>query len=641
MGFWKKLFPHLSDVLLRKIIIWAAGAVLCSLTIISLVWNCYRLEQVTIEIASQNARSQFQKDLIYRRWASMHGGVYVPPSETTTPNPHLANIPDRDIITTSGKKLTLVNPAYMTRQVHELGSQDYGDRGHITSLKPIRPENAPDPWETETLQAFETGKQEMLAVSEINGAPFLRLMRPMITENSCLKCHAVQGYKVGEIRGGISVSVPMAPYLASAARFSLGIKAAHAFILILICSGLFWINRLLNSSTREKEILQNQLYQAQKMESIGRLAGGVAHDFNNMLNVILGYTEMAARRLPADHPQQRFLGEILKAAQRSADLTRQLLAFARKQPALPKILNLNHTIESMLSILKRLIGESITLSFEPEQPIDSIKIDPVQVDQILANLCVNARDAIGDRQGRITIKTSMAKLDEAFCDNHPGFSAGIYVSLSVSDDGCGISKEAIGNIFEPFFTTKGLGKGTGLGLATVYGIVRQNGGLIDVTSQIDIGTTFRLFFPPHHEETTTEAQQHSQPITQNGDAMILIVEDEPSVLAITETMLMQQGYNVVTAATPSEALKKASSGDHNFDLLLTDVIMPEMNGAELARKIAGIYPEIKVVFMSGYSANIISPHGVLEKGTFFLQKPFIVEQLAEIVRTALASSKDK
>lgn len=641
MGFWKKLFPHLSDVLLRKIIIWAAGAVLCSLTIISLVWNCYRLEQATIEIASQNARSQFQKDLIYRRWASMHGGVYVPPSETTTPNPHLANIPDRDIITTSGKKLTLVNPAYMTRQVHELGSQDYGDRGHITSLKPIRPENAPDPWETETLQAFETGKQEMLAVSEINGAPFLRLMRPMITENSCLKCHAVQGYKAGEIRGGISVSVPMAPYLASAARFSLGIKAAHAFILILICSGLFWINRLLNSSTREKEILQNQLYQAQKMESIGRLAGGVAHDFNNMLNVILGYTEMAARRLPADHPQQRFLGEILKAAQRSADLTRQLLAFARKQPALPKILNLNHTIESMLSILKRLIGESITLSFEPEQPIDSIKIDPVQVDQILANLCVNARDAIGDRQGRITIKTSMAKLDEAFCDNHPGFSAGIYVSLSVSDDGCGISKEAIGNIFEPFFTTKGLGKGTGLGLATVYGIVRQNGGLIDVTSQIDIGTTFRLFFPPHHEETTTEAQQHSQPITQNGDAMILIVEDEPSVLAITETMLMQQGYNVVTAATPSEALKKASSGDHNFDLLLTDVIMPEMNGAELARKIAGIYPEIKVIFMSGYSANIISPHGVLEKGTFFLQKPFIVEQLAEIVGTALASSRDK
>lgn len=641
MGFWKKLFPRISDVLLRKIIIWAAGVVLCSLTIISLVWNCYRLERVTIEIASQNARSQFQKDLIYRRWASMHGGVYVPPSELTTPNPHLANIPDRDIVTTSGKKLTLVNPAYMTRQVHELGSKDYGDRGHITSLKPIRPENSPDLWETEALKAFEAGKQEILTVSEINGEPFLRLMRPMITENSCLKCHAVQGYKTGEIRGGISVSVPMAPYMASAARLSLGIKAAHAFILILICSGLFWINRLLNSSTREKEILQNQLYQAQKMESIGRLAGGVAHDFNNMLNVILGYTEMAARRLPVDHPQQRFLGEILKAAQRSADLTRQLLAFARKQPALPKILNLNHTIESMLSILKRLIGESITLSFEPEQPIDSIKIDPVQVDQILANLCVNARDAIGDRQGRITIKTSMAKLDEAFCDNHPGFSAGTYVSLSVSDNGCGISKEAIVNIFEPFFTTKGLGKGTGLGLATVYGIVKQNGGLIDVTSQIDIGTTFRLFFPPHHEETTTEKQQHSQPITQNGSAMILIVEDEPSVLAITETMLIQQGYNVVTAATPSEALQKASSGDHNFDLLLTDVIMPEMNGAELARKIAGIYPEIRVVFMSGYSANIISPHGVLEKGTFFLQKPFIVEQLAEIVRTALASSKDK
>ena len=461
MGFWKKLFTHISDIQLRKTIIWTSGIVLCSLTVISLAWNCHRLEHVTIEIAAQNARSQFQKDLIYRRWASMHGGVYVPPGEMTPPNPYLIDIPDRDIVTTSGKRLTLVNPAYMTRQVHELGNKDYGDRGHITSLKPIRPENAPDPWETEALKAFETGTDEMLAVSDINGEPFLRLMRPMVTENSCLKCHAVQGYKAGEIRGGISVSVPMAPYMNSAAKFSRGIKAVHACVLALICGGLFWASRLLNSATREKEILQNQLHQSQKMESIGRLAGGVAHDFNNMLNVILGYSEMAARRLPADHPQQRFLGEILKAARRSADLTRQLLAFARKQPALPKILHLNQTVESMLSILKRLIGESITLSFEPDKTIANIKIDPVQVDQILANLCVNARDAIGNRPGRITIKTSMATLDEAFCETHPGFSTGTYVSLSVTDDGCGISKEAIANIFEPFFTPKALAKEPG------------------------------------------------------------------------------------------------------------------------------------------------------------------------------------
>ncbi len=639
MGTWKRLFHHFSDAQLRRIIIWASGIFLCSLTVISLGWNCKRLEQATLELAAQNARSQYKKDLIYRRWASIHGGVYVPPTEATPPNPYLTFVAERDITTTSGKALTLVNPAYMTRQVHELGKKDYGDRGHITSLKPIRPENAPDPWEVEALKAFEKGKEEVLSISEFEGETYLRLMRPMVTESSCLKCHEQQGYKIGEIRGGISVSVPLAPYLASTATFSLGIRAVHAFVFIIICGGLFWINRLLNLSAVENEALQIQLHQAQKMESIGRLAGGVAHDFNNMLNVILGYSEIAARKLPSDHPQQRYMSEITKAAKRSADLTRQLLAFARKQPALPKILDLNKTVDSMLSILKRLIGESISLTFEPGQGLLNIKIDPVQVDQILANLCVNARDAIGDRLGRITIRTSMQTIDEEFCEIHPGFIVGTYVTLSVSDNGCGIEKKSLANIFEPFYTTKGLHHGTGLGLATVYGIVKQNGGYIEVESQPGEGATFRIFFSRHTEEKPVEAE--NPPVeTQKGCETILLVEDEPALLKMTEAMLIQQGYTVISESSPAEALKKANSGEC-FHMLLTDVIMPEMTGSDLAAEIRKNNPQIKIVFMSGYASNIISPHIAMQEGIFFIQKPFTTTQLAEIIRASFNSPQPK
>lgn len=388
----------------------------------------------------------------------------------------------------------------------------------------------------------------------------------------------------------------------------------------------------------EKERLQGELLQAQKMESVGRLAGGVAHDFNNMLGVIIGNIDLAMYDIDADHPININLQEIRKAAERSADLTRQLLAFARKQTISPKKLNINSTVESMLKMLKRLIGEDIDLLWIPNDNIWSVNMDPSQIDQIVVNLCVNSRDAIAD-VGKITIETGIKVFDQEYCDSHYGFLQGEYVMLSVSDNGFGMDKETITNIFEPFFTTKDRGKGTGLGLATVYGIVKQNGGFINVYSEPNEGTTFRIYFPRYNKDEDTDDKMSSNKSEDaKGNETILIVEDEPSILQLTKMMLKKQGYQVFAASTPDEAVDIANSHSDKIDLLITDVVMPEMNGRDLAKKILSIYPDIKCLFMSGYTANVIAHHGVLDTGVNFIQKPFSKNELSEKVRESLVKN---
>jgi signal transduction histidine kinase len=282
----------------------------------------------------------------------------------------------------------------------------------------------------------------------------------------------------------------------------------------------------------EREKVQVQLNQAQKMESVGRLAGGVAHDFNNMLSVILGHVDLLLDSLPPDNPLRSDLDEVRKAAVRSADLTRQLLAFARKQTVAPRVLDLNETVEGMLKMLRRLIGENIDLAWLPGQNLGTVLMDPSQIDQILANLCVNARDAIGGQGGRVTIETERVRFDEAYCETNTGFMPGEYVMLSVSDDGCGMDAETLSLVFEPFFTTKTVGEGTGLGLATVYGVVRQNGGFINVYSEPGLGTTFRIYLPWHGDETFGAPREEGEKnATVCGHETILLVEDEPAIWA--------------------------------------------------------------------------------------------------------------
>ena len=380
--------------------------------------------------------------------------------------------------------------------------------------------------------------------------------------------------------------------------------------------------------------MEAQLLQAQKMESVGRLAGGVAHDFNNMLGVILGHAELALERVKENHDIYSDLKEIQKAAQRSADLTKQLLTFARKQIIEPKMLNLNQTVKQMITMLQRLIGEDIDLLWKPAKNLWSVKMDPSQIDQILANLLVNARDAIAG-VGKITIETGMVVFDEVYCAEHAGFIPGDFVLLGVSDDGSGMDKETLNNLFEPFFTTKEMGKGTGLGLATVYGIVKQNKGFINVYSEPGRGSSFKIYLPRLFVEDAATKGMPDKKTTAGGTETILLVEDEPAILRLTRMMLERKGYSILSAATPAEAIEMAGNHTDKIHLLMTDVVMPGMNGRDLARQLTALYPDLKLLFMSGYTANVIAHQGVLDEGVAFIQKPFSMADLAEKVRRVL------
>ncbi len=386
----------------------------------------------------------------------------------------------------------------------------------------------------------------------------------------------------------------------------------------------------------EKFKLETQLLQAQKMESIGLLAGGVAHDFNNMLSIIVRYAQLGLMGLDPSNKLHAYLTEISNAADRSADLTRQLLAFARKQTIAPKVLNLNETVTSMFKMLQRLIGENIQLNWEPGANLLAVNMDPSQIDQILANMCVNAQNAISG-VGTITIKTRNECLDEDYCSQHVGFVPGEYVLLTISDDGCGMDKETLAHIFEPFFTTKGVGEGTGLGLATVYGIVKQNNGFINAYSEPGSGTIFTIYLPRHVGTSDQVKAETSAVLAPHGTETILLVEDEPHILTVTTIILEKLGYTVLPANSPTEAFNQIKDHASEIQLLMTDVVMPEMNGRDLAKHLMSLYPQLKCLFTSGYTANVIAHNGVLDEGLHFIHKPFSLFGIATKLREVLDS----
>jgi two-component system cell cycle sensor histidine kinase/response regulator CckA len=389
--------------------------------------------------------------------------------------------------------------------------------------------------------------------------------------------------------------------------------------------------RLLAETLRKSE---EQLRQAQKMEAIGRLAGGVAHDFNNLLSVVLGYSAMLLGRLPRDGRDAADVKEIHDAGQRAAVLTRQLLAFSRQAVLAPTVTDLNEVVARIERMLGRLIGEDIELRFHPGVDLHDVKVDQAQIEQVILNLVVNARDAMSVG-GVVTIETRNVCLDELHASTHFDVRPGPHVMLAVSDTGVGIAPEQRALVFEPFFTTKEKGSGTGLGLAMVRGIVQQSGGSLWLYSELGVGTTMKIYLPVTSDTRPPVADAIPATHAREGTETILLVEDEPQVRAIASAILGRQGYRVLEAANPSEALALTARNTETIHLLLTDVILPQMNGRELARKLVADRRDLKVLFMSGYAETTIAHRGVLDHGVTLLQKPFSIDSLTRHVRNVL------
>ncbi|MGB0034674.1 MAG: PAS domain S-box protein, partial [Candidatus Acidiferrales bacterium] len=388
----------------------------------------------------------------------------------------------------------------------------------------------------------------------------------------------------------------------------------------------------------ERKRLEQQLLGSQKMEAVGRLAGGVAHDFNNLLGVIMGYTELVLDGFPSDNPRCHQLQEIRKAGIRATSLTRQLLAFSRKQVFQPKVLDINALVTDFNKMLRRLVGEDIELLNILKPGLGQIKADPGQIEQVIMNLVVNSRDAM-PTGGKLIIETANADLDEGYCRSHPSVHPGHFVMVSVSDTGMGMDARTQAHIFEPFFTTKELGKGTGLGLATVYGIVKQSEGYIWVYSELGKGTTFKIYFPRIDEPTrTVEIAQGSVEFLR-GSETILLAEDAEALRELTCAFLEKNGYTVLAAENSKEAIALAERQERPIHLLLTDVVMPGMSGRELADRLTAKYPGMRVLYMSGYTSDTIIHHGVLDAGIFFIEKPFSQEALTRKLREVLDSTE--
>jgi PAS domain S-box-containing protein len=384
----------------------------------------------------------------------------------------------------------------------------------------------------------------------------------------------------------------------------------------------------------ERHRLEGQLRQAQKMEVVGRLAGGVAHDFNNLLTVISGYTELALRGLPPQDPTAGLLAEIRGAAERAASLTRQLLAFGRRSLVQPRVLDLNAALASSESLLRRLIGEDIVLEARLGPDMGSVRADPAQLGQVVMNLAVNARDAM-PRGGRLTLTTSSATIDEDQAAAYDGVHAGRFAVVEVQDSGCGMTEEVKAHIFEPFFTTKGVGEGTGLGLATVYAIVQEAGGFVEVDSEVGRGTTFRVFWPSAGVPVPVAQAVPPPPALPRGSETILLAEDEDGVRSLARQVLTGCGYTLREACDGGEAIRAGGEMDGGIGLLVTDVVMPHAGGPEVAAALRARHPGLKVLYMSGHADDAVVRHGVKESAVHFLPKPFTPAALAQKVREVL------
>lgn len=626
------------------------GLILIWTTFLSLFfyYNYQGMKQWTIKLAETEAWASFNKDVIYRKWAASHGGVYVPPTEKTPPSPYLKHIPDRDIVSTEGKKLTLINPAYMTRQVHELGKEQYRAQGHITSLQPIRPGNEPDPWEEKTLKLFLKGvTEESELIKNQNGKSVLRAMKPLRVNKGCLKCHQYQGYKIGDIRGGLSVEVPMEPYNNILKNHV--IKEAVVFVTIwflgvlaIIIVAIFYVKNLqiTINNLKKQRAMELQLQQSQKMEAVGQLAGGIAHDFNNLLGIIIGFSELIQDEINESNPILKYSDNVIKTAERAKDLVRQISIFSRQKDIERDVFDVNSLVREFLKLLRRTLGEHIDVQFKKgADPLKTLG-DRTQLEQVIMNLCVNARDAM-PKGGKLLLETDHKSIDKDFCLSHPWAKPGDYVIIKVSDTGMGIDSESLSRIFDPFFTTKEIGKGTGLGLSVVFGIVQKHDGFINVYSVPNHGTIFSIFLPVANKNIIDIKKKKliDEKETTLCEGTILVAEDEELLRDMISNILKSAGYNIILAENGEVAVDLFNKKSEEIDLLLFDVMMPVMGGLKAYQKISHIKKNVPILFASGYSSEAISSE-LFNVGDYkMIWKPFSRDELLKKIDDLINSSR--
>ncbi len=864
--------------------------------VVSLGWSHRSTKAGAFEQARAATRGAFYKEQAFWQWVARHGGVYVPLTEQSPASPYLSHIEDRDVVTPSGRVLTLANPSYMTRQVHQVGVAEYGLHGHLTSLTPIRRENAADPWEMRALEAFERGETEISSVETIGSEPYMRLMKPLVAGAHCLKCHAAHGYREGDMLGGISVSASLTPYLATARSQMRPTAAGHACVWLLGLLGLTlshrriqtrenararfetalgdseerhrtyvdnsphgiyvvdetgrysdvndaackltgyseaellsmsisdliapdsdaqrrgratfeqlvrtgkmtcdlpirrkdgslfemsittvklsedrymafasditeskraeeklqrerrlfmggpvvvfrWVNApgwpveyvspnvidlfghssedfitgrvpyadvvhgddldriaaevaehsaagvacfeqeyrinlpggevrwlydftvlnrdqagvithydgyVLDATERkraeeQRRQLEEQLRHNQKMEAIGQLAAGVAHEFNNLIAGVLGNAELLLHSREHETPDafKQPLADIVTSGQRAAKLTRQLLTFSRREVINVAIMDLNQVVSDAERLLRSMIGDHIVLETALAADLKPIQADAGEVEQIIMNLVINARDAMPEG-GMLSVRTGEVVIDERQASVHAKAQPGPHAVLSVIDTGSGIPEEHLDRIFEPFFTTKAIGQGTGLGLSTVFAIVGRAGGYIEVDSQPGGGTSFHVYLPQSDGTAIPTVEASSVEACVGGSETILVCDDEDIVGQVIAQLLQSAGYTVLLADSGARALALAASRPGKIALLLTDVAMPEMNGCELAERLGRQYADLRVIYMSGSDPGALKADGSIGAGDVALQKPISRDALLRNVREVMQSPR--
>ncbi|MCE5312533.1 MAG: DUF3365 domain-containing protein [Nitrospiraceae bacterium] len=727
---------------------------LSAILIFSAAWNVIQIKEETIEKAKFEARTLYDHNVAYKKWNATLGGVYAVTGPTSMPNQYIKP-EDREIVQ-GEKKLSLINHYQMTKNAYQIMSENKGANilNRVVSLNPINPENKPDNWEKYALQYFEKGLEEFSEVAMIGGSPYLRVLKPYRMEKECLKCHEYQGYKIGDIRGGISIGIPMKQYYASEARAIYTIIGTHVAMWFIGFGGItffslrlmknekkrrytewkfktlsdsavnweYWINvdgnivymspsalsitgysvdefiknkelvravvhpedqelfdahtadfalmdngemefriitkdgqvkwishicgpiyiddqflgrRITNRDVTDRKKLKAQLVQSQKMESLGLMAGNVAHDFNNILTTIMGFSALLKENLlPHDSAAARYIQNILIASDRAQALTNSLLTFSRKQIVRPQEMNIKNVISEIEPILRRLVGDEYELQMSFDQDDYSVCMDKNQMEQVIMNIVTNARDAMPEG-GLISIETSAVVIDKESSEKSH-ITPGAYMLLVIADTGTGIAKADIPHIFDPFFTTKEKGKGTGLGLSIVYGIIKQHNGFVNVYSEPGSGTTFKIYLPVSDstdQESLCAMDEELFDGDLTGSGTILIAEDEIGVRELLTEVLEKAGYNVITAVDGDDAIHKYEKHVESISLCILDVMMPKKNGKQTYKALKTINPGVKVIFISGYTQNILSSKGIYEEGLIFMPKPLNIHKLLSHVKT--------